>query len=569
MSRYNNQMQFTKSPCLLIVIVFAMASQYAKAEAIAPSTPNAGSILQEIQPNKSIIPPSSNNGVRIESSEDQALPESDPFKVEALKITGNQSFETDTLHALVADQEGLSLTLRQLGGLASIITRYYHEHNYPLAIAIIPAQTIQDGLVTIQVSEASYGDVVINNKSRLNASLLSRSLIPLKSGDKITGDRLNQTLLLLNDIPGIIVDTSIKKGDAQGTSDLLINTTDASRYKAYASIANSGSASIGRTRANASVDLINPLGLGDVLTVNGLSSGSGMNYGRLSYELLVDGQGTRVGGAYSDLYYKLGQQYKALNVHGTSENYSLWAKHPFVRSLNFNFYGQLEYDHVVLKDHVDIISAKTDRSLDHGVLSLSGDLRDQWGLGGMSYLNFSLTSGHLGFNDAFAQSSDLMAGKTQGEFTKLNVTFNKLQQLNENTVLYGLFSSQWAYDNLDSSQKMVLGGPNSVRAYDVSVLSGDTAQLFTMELRSSIQSSFGVWQATVFYDAAHVAINHQPWTTSKNDANIQGVGLGMNWQNEAMWSAHISVATPVGSVPSLLSKSTIGSRAWAEIRKDF
>ena len=554
---------------LFIILTSAMASQFAIADVITPSTPNAGSILQEIQPNKSIIPPPRDHAIGIESSEDQALPESAPFKVEALKITGNQSFKTETLHALVANQEGQLLSLKQLGGLASLITQYYHEHNYPLAIAIVPTQTIQDGVVTIQVLEASYGNIDIDNKSRLKASLLSRSLIPLNSGEKITGDRLNQTLLLLNDIPGIVVDASIKKGDAQGTSDLLINATDAARYKAYVSIANSGSASIGRTRANANVDLINPLGLGDMLTVNGLSSGSGMNYGRLSYELMADGQGTRVGGAYSDLYYQLGQQYKALNVHGTSENYSLWAKHPFIRSLSLNFYGQLEYDHVILKDHVDSISAKTDRSLDNTILSFSGDLRDQWIFGGMSYLNMSLTSGHLGFDDLHAQSLDLQAGKTQGGFTKINVTFNKLQQITENTLLYGLFSGQWAYDNLDSSQKMVVGGPNSVRAYDVSVLSGDTVQLVTMELRKSFQSSFGVWQAVAFYDAAHLAINHHSWTTSKNDANLQGVGLGLNWQNEALWSAHVSVATPVGSESNLLSKSSMGSRAWAEIRKDF
>ena len=554
---------------LFIILTSAMASQFAFADVITPSTPNAGSILQEIQPNKSIIPPPSDHPIGIESSEDQALPESAPFKVEALKITGNQSLETETLHALVASQEGQLLSLKQLGGLASLITQYYHEHNYPLAIAIVPAQTIQDGVVTIQVLEASYGNIVIDNKSRLNGSLLSRSLIPLKSGEKITGDRLNQTLLLLNDIPGIVVDASIRKGDAQGTSDLLINTTDAARYKAAVSIANSGSASIGRVRANANVDLINPFGFGDVLTLNGLSSGSGMNYGRLSYELMVDGQGTRVGGAYSNLYYQLGQQYKALNVHGTSENYSLWAKHPFIRSLNLNLYGQLEYDRVILKDHVDSIPAKTDRSLDHAILSFSGDLRDQWLLGGMSFLNMSLTSGHLGFDDQHAQSLDLQAGKTQGDFTKVNMTFNKLQQITDNTVLYALVSGQWAYDNLDSSQKMVVGGPNSVRAYDVSVLSGDTAQLVTMEIRKSFQSSFGVWQAVAFYDAAHLAINHHPWATSKNDANLQGVGLGLNWQNEALWSAHVSVATPVGSEPSLLSKSSMGSRAWAEIRKDF
>ena len=43
----------------------------------------------------------------------------------------------------------------------------------------------------------------------------------------------------------------------------------------------------------------NPLRRGDVLGLGGLSSGSGVNYGRVSYESLLNGQGTRGGAAYS------------------------------------------------------------------------------------------------------------------------------------------------------------------------------------------------------------------------------------------------------------------------------
>ena len=552
-----------------ISILITLTSFNVIAEVNIPTSLNGGTIFQELQPSKSLIRRSNDNYLQVESSEEVALPDSAPFQVLALKVVGNESIDLETLHALIQDKEGQELSLRQLGELASLITSYYHNHDYPLAIAIIPSQTIQDGVVTIQVLEASYGNVLLTNKSRVNQQLLNRSLSGLKSGKKIAGDNLNKTLLLLNDIPGLLVDASIKKGQVQGTSDLIINTKDAVGFKAYASLANSGSASIGRVRGTANLDLVDPLGLGDVLSVNGLTSGSGMNYGRLSYELLVNGYGTRVGGAYSNLHYQLGQQYKALKVHGTSNNYSLWVKQPLIRSLNSNLYAQLEYDRTILKDHIDIISAKTDRTIDNVALNLSGDLRDSWLLGGMSYFNISFSAGHVGFDDATAQHSDFLAGKTQGDFSKLNLSVTKIQQISDGITFSGSFSGQVANDNLDSSQKMVIGGPNSVRAYDVSVLSGDNAQLLTLELRKTISSSIGVWQAVTFYDAGHVEINNSPWTASKNEAFIQGVGLGLNWQHDSLWGAHVSLATPIGSEPSLVSSSSIGSRAWAEIRKDF
>ena len=54
---------------------------------------------------------------------------------------------------LVADAEGRSLTLSRIEGLAKRITDYYHAHGYPLARAVIPPQTIEDGVVEIRVNE--------------------------------------------------------------------------------------------------------------------------------------------------------------------------------------------------------------------------------------------------------------------------------------------------------------------------------------------------------------------------------------------------------------------------------
>ncbi len=68
-----------------------------------------------------------------------------PFPVKTIQITGNTQFNSAELHPLVAAGEGKSLTLSQLRELAARISDYYHAHGFPLAQAIIPAQTIQDG----------------------------------------------------------------------------------------------------------------------------------------------------------------------------------------------------------------------------------------------------------------------------------------------------------------------------------------------------------------------------------------------------------------------------------------
>jgi hemolysin activation/secretion protein len=139
--------------------------------------------------------------LRIESKDSAALPASAPFLVKEIRIVGNTAFDTATLHALVADQQGKTLTLVELGALAARISTYYQQRGYPLARAIIPAQTIAE-VVVIQVVEARYGSVNFSNGSRVNTGLLESILSPLQKGQPVSETELDRAPLLLSDARG-------------------------------------------------------------------------------------------------------------------------------------------------------------------------------------------------------------------------------------------------------------------------------------------------------------------------------------------------------------------------------
>jgi hemolysin activation/secretion protein len=140
--------------------------------AAEPVVPGAGSILQQTQPVMPPAPSATGTGLAIEQPEGGTLPPSAPFLVKAIQLSGNAAFDTPTLHALIAEAEGKSLTLPQLGRVAARITDYYHSHGYPLGRAIIPAQTIKDGRVRIVIIEARYGQIALDNRSRVVDPLL-------------------------------------------------------------------------------------------------------------------------------------------------------------------------------------------------------------------------------------------------------------------------------------------------------------------------------------------------------------------------------------------------------------
>lgn len=535
----------------------------------AASTPDAGSILQQIKPPAAPVPSSGDTGLKIEQEKGAKRPPSAQFEVRAIKIVGNTVFDTATLHALVADGEGKRLSLADLNGLAARITAYYRNHGYPLARAIIPAQTISGGAVVVQVIEARYNKIDLDNRSRANDALVRDTLSPLRSGQVINRRELDRALLLMSDIPGIGVSATLKPGRAVGTSDLLVEATPAASVVGGISADNFGNRYTGRARIGGVVHFIEPLRHGDVLTLGGLTSGADLDYERIGYESLVSGMGTRAGASYARVHYVLGDALASLDAHGDAEVASLWARHPLVRSRDFNLYGRLQYDRKNLRDRVDASDIRTDRHLDNWVLGLSGDRRDAFLSGGITTWSLGLTAGHVGFDDAAAEANDAATARTRGGFSKWNLNLSRLQALAPGTALYLAFAGQWADGNLDSAEKMTIGGPYTVRAYDMGAVSGDTGYLGSAELRHDLGAvANGRLQGQVFVDTAHVTVNEVTWAAGTNTATLSGAGVGLSWAGPDLWRVRVFVASRLGSKPTLAA-GVASSRAWLEVARNF
>ncbi len=531
--------------------------------------PDAGDILRQMIPPTPPAPSTSDTELGIERGDGAKLPPSPPFLIQRIQITGNTLFDTATLHALVADAQGQNITLTQLGELAARITAHYQNNGYPLARAIIPAQTITAGVVRIDVIEASHGKISLDNSSRVQDALLQATLASLQSGSAIGQVGLDHALLLLSDIPGVVVGATLKPGDAVGTSDLLVSTTPGPMVAGNVVLDNYGNSFTGLARIGGTVNFINPLLRGDVLSVSVLSAGKGLNYARLGYETLLNGQGTRLGGAYTSLNYALGETLEALESNGSARVASLWAKHPLVRRRDGNLYGQLQFDRLQLRDHIDASTIKTDRSLEAWTLSLAGNLHDTFLSGGITTWNLGWTAGRVGFDNADAQFADSGAAGTQGGFSKSNASLTRLQNLSPKSALYLAVSGQWANGNLDSSQKMSVGGPYTVRAYGTGALSGDTGYLATAELRHELGAIWGgSWQAVAFVDTAYVTVNQNTWVTGTNSATLSGAGVGLNWAGPNQWRAKVMIATRIGSAPTQVANSA-STLAWVEISRGF
>jgi hemolysin activation/secretion protein len=545
---------------------FFLALAVAVGTANAQSLPGSGELLQQA-PRPLVTAPSSSTGLILQQPQAGQPDDSSPFLVRRIAITGNTLLSTSELHSLVESSEGKMLNFSYLEALAALITKHYQEHGYLLSRAYIPAQTINDGTVRIAVLEARYGAVVLTNTSKLSDALLKSYFAPLQPGQSVVEGPLERSLLLVADVPGAVVSSTLAPGAATGTSDLKVSAAPGAPYSGYAALDDAGNRYTGQTRISGAININDPLHQGDVLSVMGMTAGSDLMYGRLGYQTLLDnGFGTSVGGAVSGLYYHLGDSAADLHAHGIAQVETLTVMQPFIRSTAGNLFMQVAIDSKQLRDEIDVTDIHTDRDTNALTLTLAGDRRDA---GGISNMNLSLSVADLSFENAAAESADAVAARTRGVYDKFTLSVARLQSLSASNSLYVALNGQLANKNLDSSEQIFLGGPNSVRAYDVGTVGGAQGGLASVELRHNFDvRSTGAWQGIAFVDSGIVQIYKDPLGPGENRATLSGAGVGLNWIGPKGWTATAAVATPIGGTPALAG-DTSSTRLWVEVRKAF
>jgi hemolysin activation/secretion protein len=112
-----------------------------------------------------------------------------------------------------------------------------------------------------------------------------------------------------------------------------------------------------------------------------------------------------------------------------------------------------------------------------------------------------------------------------------------MQSLPHSFSLFGRVGGQWAGGNLDSSEKMSLGGSGGVRAYPNGEALGDLGWMAQLELRKTI----GKYAPYVFVDAGGVQLNQSPAAGQDNSRNLGGGGVGLRYQRET-WEFNSTVA---------------------------
>jgi hemolysin activation/secretion protein len=544
------------------MVILVLCVFFGPCDSYAASPPDAGAILRDIRDKPALLPGESDGKVEIRPREVAPAVAGPKVFVKGFRIKGAVIFKEETLLPLLQGYISREHSFSELQQAADKIVAYYAAQGY-IVRAYLPPQEIRDGIVEIAVIEGRLEEVLPDkeSKSRLNFPRARQYMTASQPiGEPVRMDRLERGMLILNDIPGVAAASTLQQGTKEGQIQQVVKLAPTPLFTGNIDFDNAGSRASGEYRVTAGVNLNNPAGIGDGLSVKALGGFDDRytlrtEYGRIAYNVPVGYSGLRFGGSFAAMDYKLGADLSDSNSKGRAAISSLFASYPLIRQREHNLSFTAQYDHKELYNE-SLGATTSDKRVDAATLGLSGNVFDSLLGGGYTSLGVNFVTGRLDLsrwqNDLDA---DQVSAKNHGDYKKATFSLYRMQRLAEKTSLSLSLTHQIAFNNLDSSEEISLGGAYGVRAYPANEATGDEGTLLAVELRQRLTQSISVFG---FYDYGRIKTNHAEWvaTVTPNSYDLQGAGGGIAYIKPGSFQITGAVADRLGNNPG---RSTAGN----------
>lgn len=494
------------------------------------------------------------------------------------------------LQRLERDQ---GLTIGQMGLIAEEVTKYYRERGYFLARAVLPAQEVVGGIVTIRVLEGRLGEVIPEGNRRYSDDDIKAPFADFK-GKMITVERVEEALLTLQAYPGMSASGVFRPGKYVGTADMLVNVQGERTQDWLVRVDNHGSRFTGSERVVVDYTWNNPLHDADYLKLQAVQTLDPDNslYGSLRYEGKFDDPDNRWGFAVSSNAFDVLDLSTGQNsgISGTSQDANVYFTHQITRTRTkktsvlaeiVRKRGETTSGGVLLSSDQEAVLAV---QIDSEIISPASATISSM------YLRIDAGfDGIMGVPDAAdigVTAPQYSRAGASGEFTKLQAGYSVLKSLAPTRSLLFRFNGQWTADRLTSLEQFNIGGTPTVRGAPTSAALRDKGGYASLEynMRGLWFGEKAAWSGrnfnqvlgvSAFYDYAVGLTNFQP-AEPVDDSNrrIALYGPGVAVDMTLPWNigmkvmyAHLN-GGPRGT-PSSPGAILDLNQTWFEFQKSF
>ena len=258
--------------------------------------------------------------------------------VQQIRVTGSTVFTEAELASVTAPYVNRKLAAEDLEALRLALTRLYVNAGYINSGAVIPSQTVSEGVLTLQVIEGVLTDIEVTGTRWFRPGYIRRRLA-LGAGPPLKLSSLQERLQLLQQDDRIAqLQAELKAGVQRGESVLSVQVEENSPFKVELAFNNYQSPTVGGARGLITLAHQNLTGHGDILSVTyGRSEGIDVQLDT-SYTVPLTARDTSLSLRYRrNPFTVIEAAFAPLDIESLTEAYSITLRHPFSRTLSREF----------------------------------------------------------------------------------------------------------------------------------------------------------------------------------------------------------------------------------------
>jgi len=447
------------------------------------------------------------------------------------------------LSGLLSEFSGREDSFAEIDQAATRVSDALRKRGYAFVRVLVPQQEVTDNVVALEIvpgrlSKLPDGkaDITITRtgKVRLHderAKAIVAAALANPAG--LTLPDVERGMLLLNSQPGVQATGVLVPGVEPNALGLALDLKEGPLFSGYLDLDNFGSRDTGPNRAVADLRINDPGGYGDQAELN-VAKTTGTTSTTASYDAPLGVWGLHNHLSASLMQYRLLKEFSKLDAKGGSSWYSDALNYLQLRTQNASFSWSGTLDFKKLHDSSAGVTITSRRSL-----ALTGGARGSYQFAdNKRFLDYAitLTVGDLNRGgNANDRAIDKLTRHTQGIYEILRTNGSWLQQFSPRFSLSALGQAQLASRNLDSSEKLYVGGPRGVRAYPIEEAGSDSGEIVNLEARwAVVQTSRQDWTVFGLFDAGRAQLNQHEWAnwnagnpSLSNSYLLKGYGVGL------------------------------------------
>jgi hemolysin activation/secretion protein len=450
------------------------------------------------------------------------------FLVNRVQVNGITYFSDEQVRSLFAPLEGQTIRLEALREQADRLQALYASKGFLLTRVIIPPQTIDNGVVTIEVIEGYIDEISLEDEASIGGKLAQNALSGLRNKRPLNVRELDGKLLVINDTPGVSARTLLQPGSERGAASMAVSTARVPN-RGFASVSNTGSNAIGPALYSAGYTLNSPLKRPGAVDLS--VSIAGRNFEELQalsarYAFPVGSKGVvvYVGGLAAKA--KPGGEAAELDVSSVSYSSEARLRSPLHRSRTSTLY--IETALLYARTRVTALGAEITR--DKIAISQVGLRGQHQSPLGQTTGQLFVTAGLPVFGALSQETPNPSVAGFDPNFSKINWQLEHILPVNTRLSIFTRMVGQWTDDRLLAGEQVAFGGQILGRGYSPSALTGDRGLGLLGELRLDLPEAarpgiISNVQAYAFTDAASATLLAGRDTPSEKQ-DIYSFGIG-------------------------------------------